>query len=187
MKNETQIALALNDGWFQLPPKEDGEYWMANAKPWHSENAYDPSMMVLVKIEGGHRVAVMENAENGWTPPECDAPGNPVWDSESQFELMAAWRIKRDGENFANLPPMVTSTIFERHPATCSVCGGTAATYDVWHELPNGATVRSCPRVCYSCGHEEAMDKSHFNLKFAAALRSALSAIKTSVPSLKRH
>jgi hypothetical protein len=163
--------LELNDGWTQIPPKEDGEYWMANAKPWHSENAYDLDLLRLVRIQDGKRVEEMDGYSEKWIPPDCDAPGNPVWDSESQFEMLAAWRLRRNGESFSNLPPEITATIFERHPATCAICGQIAATYWV-----TGETTRECPRLCYSCGYETMMPKDYFDAKFVAAFKAALEA-----------
>lgn len=156
--------LELNDGWTQIPPKKDGEYWMVYAKPWHSDNAYDFDCLILVRIKDGKRVEVMDGYDEEWRWPDCDAPDNPVWDSESQYEMLAAWRPRLSGEDFGVLPPKIKGKIFERHPAICSVCGQLAAIY----------RVGKAPRLCYSCGHIEMMGKDYFNRQFGNTFREAL-------------
>lgn len=166
--------LELNDGWSQIPPNEDGEYWMANAKPWHSENAYDLRQLLLVRIKNRKREAFKEEDGGAWLPPDCDADGDPVWDFKSQYEMLAAWRLKKNHESFANPPPEITNPIFERHPAECPICGQMAATYRVHHLNQKGETEYECPLLCYSCGYETMRPKDYFDAKFLAAFTEAL-------------
>lgn len=170
--------LELNGGWTQVPPNEDGIYWMACAKPWHSENVYDRDCLVLVEIKDGQRVAVRESASDGWTSPECEAPGNPVWDYESQSEMLAAWRLKRKGESFGNLPPPITSEVFERHPLRCPKCGHIAAIY----RIKRGRMSWECPIVCSICGLLGMAGVKYFENLFSKALRQALDDDKQNTP-----
>lgn len=162
MNTET---LKLNDGWTQIPPKEDGEYWMACGKPWRSETAYDLGLALLVKIKDGKRLGQMEYGDSQWITPDCEDRTDPVWDSVSQGEMLAAWRPRHEGESFLNPPPEIQGTIFERHPAKCPRCGRQAAVYRM--EGKN-------PWLCYSCGATGEIDKDYFDRQFVAALRKAL-------------
>jgi ribosomal protein L37AE/L43A len=157
-------CLELNDGWSQIPPKEDGVYWFQHAKPWHSENAYDLDLLMLVRIKDGKRVEIMGD-DGIWIEPECESPENPVWDSESQCEMLAVWRLKRDGEDFKNLPPPIAGTIFERHPVKCPSCEQMGAVYRADGENP---------WICYSCGKTGYVDKRYFDMRFMEALKSAI-------------
>jgi len=158
-------SLELNDGWTQIPPKEDGEYWMAYAKPWHEEDAYDQCNLLLVRIDGGKRSGFMENCSKQWMPPECDDPSNPVWDSESQFEMLAVWRSKLNGEDFDHLPPKIKGRVYERHPKKCPACGGKAAIY-------RGDNANLF--VCFECCKEGSVQRDYFERVFQENLISTI-------------
>lgn len=127
------MKLDLNDGWTQIPPKEDGEYWYACAKPWRTDFINCHSLM---RIKNGVCVSRSDNTESVWTNPDSEK----VWDYTEQINLIAAWRLRNDGEQSA---PDVAGAI-ERHPVRCPNCDGLSAIYRV----KDGN-----PLVCYHCGH----------------------------------
>lgn len=167
IKSELRRLVESPDGWTQIPPKEDGEYWFAHAKPWHSENAYDADNLTLVRVKDGRRVAEMDGYDERWRTPDCDELGNPVWDSLSQYEMLAAWKPKCDGENFNHLPTPPKETIFERRVGKCPTCGQRAAIYRM-----DGCN----PLVCYLCGATGQVAADFFDKQFTDSLKAALEA-----------
>jgi len=143
---EPAEILALNDGWTQIPPKEDGEYWFTSAKPWRIENAYDTESCDRVKISVGKRIAEVSWVDGKWrNPHDC----LDVWDSESQHELIAAWRPVGVGEldDYKRCPPEINGNLLERRRVVCPKCGGVAGCYR------NDKQETLNPVVCYSCGN----------------------------------
>ena len=149
--SEDLKLLELNDGWTQIPPKQDGQYWFQHAKPWRSEGAYDDPM--LIQVKDGKAEAYMESGDTKWTPYRNYENNNLVWDPENQSHMLAVWRLCQPGESFENLPPPVTLRIAERLPSECSQCKGVGAVYEIYGETLESP--RKYPFVCYACGHTE--------------------------------
>jgi hypothetical protein len=139
----TSDKLNLNDGWTQIPPKEDGIFWFGHAKEWYGEDAYDRDLMILVEIRQGRRIWEMEQGEPKWLP-EC---GDLVWNHSDNSEMVAVWRRKRDN----NIPPEIKGALFPRRPAHCPKCNSLGAVYRYYD-----AGGKHKPLfVCYNCNHDE--------------------------------
>lgn len=157
-------ALVLKDGWSQTPPKDDGEYWFRCAKPWHTETFDD--YLTLIKVENGRRVGEIEEGDLDFGSMN----GGPVWDWESQHEMIAAWRRKRAGETFKNLEVEPEVAAVERHPLKCLECGGLGAVYRV---VVKCGETEGNPFVCFSCDHDRLMPKDYFGARFLESFRKA--------------
>jgi hypothetical protein len=166
------------DGWTNLPPTKDGDYWFWCAKPWKDEFFWEFPMVVRVK--GGIRTEEYEHDGRGWYPAVENGRGEdpvPVWSSEEQHEIMSVWKPVLPGESLSGNPRKPEGfAALERDGCACQNCdqgkddSWSAMEFKHWfYEGPHLFTMRF--RHCPECGKSEVLGIGYYEPRFGREMR----------------